>query len=59
MISFQKNVHQFGIEKYEFIEVLRTQPPTFNVEDLLGETKESKYYEQELLQSKMNIIAKS
>ena len=32
-------------------EVLKTQPPTYKIEDINGEIIEGKYYEQELLKS--------
>ena len=35
-------------------EVLKTQPPTYKIEDINGEIIESKYYEQELLKSKFD-----
>ena len=32
-------------------EILKTQPPTYKIEDMNGKIKEGKYYEQELLKS--------
>ena len=36
---------------FEVNEVLKTQPPTYKIEDMNGEIIEGKYYEQELLKS--------
>ena len=38
-------------ELFEINEVLKTQPPTYNIEDMNGEIIGSKYYEQGLLKS--------
>ena len=35
-------------------EVLKTQPPTYKIEDMNGEIIEGKYYEQELLKSEFD-----
>ena len=35
-------------------EVLKTQPPTYKIEDMNGELIEGKYYEQELLKSEFD-----
>ena len=41
-------------ELFKVNEVLKTQPPTYKIEDINGEIKEGKYYEQELLKSKFD-----
>ena len=41
-------------ELFEVNEVLKTQPPTYKIEDINGEIKEAKYYEQELLKSEFD-----
>ena len=41
-------------ELFKVIEVLKTQPPTFKVEDINGEIIECKYYKQELLKSEFD-----
>ena len=41
-------------ELFIFNEVLKTQPPTYKIEDIKGEIIEGKYYEQELLKSEFN-----
>ena len=38
-------------ELFKLNEVLKTQPPTYKIEDMNGEIIEGKYYEQELLKS--------
>ena len=38
-------------ELFRVNEVLKTQPPTYKIEDINGEIIEGKYYEQELLKS--------
>ena len=38
-------------ELFKVNEVLKTQPPTYKIEDMNGEIIEGKYYEQELLKS--------
>ena len=38
-------------ELFRVNEVLKTQPPTYKIEDINGEKIEGKYYEQELLKS--------
>ena len=35
-------------------EVLKTQPPTYKIEDINGELIEDKYYKQELLKSEFD-----
>ena len=35
-------------------EVLKTQPPTYKIEDVNGEIIEGKYYEQEILKSEFD-----
>ena len=35
-------------------EVLKSQPPTYKIEDINGEIIEGKYYEQELLKSEFD-----
>ena len=41
-------------ELFKVNEVLKTQPPTYKIEDINGEIIEGKYYEQELLKSKFD-----
>ena len=41
-------------ELFEVNEILKTQPPTYKVEDMDGEIIEGKYYEQELLKSEFD-----
>ena len=41
-------------ELFKVNEVLKTQPPTYKIEDIIGEIIEGKYYEQELLKSKFD-----
>ena len=38
-------------EMFKVNEILKTQPPTYKIEDMNGEIIEGKYYEQELLKS--------
>ena len=35
-------------------EVLKSQPPTYKIEDINGETIEGKYYEEELIKSEFD-----
>ena len=41
-------------ELFKVNEVLKTQPPTYQIEDINGEIIEGKYYEQELLKSEFD-----
>ena len=41
-------------ELFKVNEVLKTEPPTYKIEDINGEIIEGKYYEQELLKSKFD-----
>ena len=41
-------------ELFKVTEVLKTQPPTYKIEDIIGEIIEGKYYEQELLKSEFD-----
>ena len=41
-------------ELFKVNEVLKTQPPTYEIEDLNEEIKEGKCYEQELLKSEFD-----
>ena len=41
-------------ELFKDNEVLKTQPPTYKIEDINGEIIEGKYYEQELLKSEFD-----
>ena len=41
-------------ELFKVNEVLKTQPPTYKIEDMNGEIIEGKYYEQELLKSEFD-----
>ena len=43
-----------NIELFKVIEVLKTQPPTYKIEDMNGEIIGSKYYEQEILKSEFD-----
>ena len=42
-------------ELFKVNEVLKTQPPTYRLEDIIGEIIYCKYYEQELLKSEFDI----
>ena len=50
------NRELFKVLKFKVlsIEVLKTQPPTYKIEDINGEIIEGKYYEQELLKSEFD-----
>ena len=48
-----------GIENYLVNEVLKTQPPTYRIEDINGEIIEGKYYELELLKSEFDFESKN
>ena len=39
---------------FKVIEVLKTRPPTYKIEDINVEILEGKYYEQELLKSEFD-----
>ena len=41
-------------EFFKVNEILKTQPPTYKIEDIFGEIIEGKYYEQELLKSEFD-----
>ena len=41
-------------ELFKVNEVLKTQPPTYKIEDINDEVIEGKYYEQELLKSEFD-----
>ena len=41
-------------EMFKVNEILKTQPPTYKIEDINGEIVEGKYYEQELLKSEFD-----
>ena len=41
-------------ELFKVNEILKTQPPTYKIEDINGEIIEGKYYEQELLKSEFD-----
>ena len=41
-------------ELFKVIEIIKTQPPTYKIEDMNGEIIEGKYYEQELLKSEFD-----
>ena len=51
----QRNIFSKGYtsnwnrELFKVNEVLKTQPPTYKIADIIGEIIEGKYYEQELL----------
>ena len=42
-------ISNWNRELFKVIEVLKTYPPTYNIEDINGEIIEGKYYEQKLL----------
>ena len=44
----------WNIELFKVNEILKTQPPTYKIEDIKGEIIEGKYYEQELLKSEFD-----
>ena len=44
----------WNIELFKVNEVLKTQPPTYKIEDMDGEIIEGKYYEHELLKSEFD-----
>ena len=46
-------------EVFKVNEVLKTQPPTYKIEDMNGEIIEGKYYEQELLKSEFDFASYS
>ena len=48
------NTSNWNRELFKVNEVLKTQPPTYKIEDINGEIKEGKYYEQELLKSEFD-----
>ena len=41
-------------ELFKVNEILKTQPPTYKIEDMNGEITEGNYYEQELLKSEFD-----
>ena len=41
-------------ELFKVNEILKTQPPTYEIEDMNGEIIEGKYYEQELFKSEVD-----
>ena len=46
-------------ELFKVNEVLKKQPPTYQIENINGEIKEGKYYEQELLKSEFDFESNS
>ena len=54
VISSLRDTLLIGIELFKVNEVLKTQPPTYKIEDINGEIIEGKYYEQELLKSEVD-----
>ena len=52
--------YNWNRELFKVNDVLNTQPPTYKIEDMIGEIIEGKYYEQELLKSSLilNLIIK-
>ena len=54
--DYVRNADKRNRELFKKInEVLKTQPPTYKIEDINGEVIEGKYYEQELLKSEFDI----
>ena len=45
-------------ELFKVNKVLKTQPPTYKIEDINGEIIEVKYYEHELLKSEFDFESK-
>ena len=46
-------------ELFKVNEILKTQPPTYKIEDMNGEIIKGKYYEQELLKSEFDFDSKN
>ena len=44
----------WNIELFKVTGILKTQPPTYEIEDMNGEIIEGKYYEEELLKSQFD-----
>ena len=53
-ISSKGYTSNWNRELFKINEVLKTQPPTYRIEDINGETIEGKYYEHELLKSEFD-----
>ena len=49
-------ISNWNRELFKVNEVLKTQPPTYKIEDINGEIVEGKYYEQELLNPSLILI---
>ena len=54
VISSKGYTSNWNRELFKVNEVLKTQPPTYKIEDINGEIIEGKYYEQELLKSEFD-----
>ena len=54
VISSKGYTSNWNRELLKVNEVLKTQPPTYKIEDINGEIIEGKYYEQELLKSEFD-----
>ena len=53
-IFFKGYTSNWNRELFKINAVLKTQPPTYKIEDINGEIIEGKYYEQELLKSEFD-----
>ena len=53
-ISSKGYTSNWNRELFKVNEVLKTQPPTYKIEDINGEIIKEKYYEQELLKSEFD-----
>ena len=59
--AYKRNIFSKGYtsnwnrELFKVNEVLKTQPPTYKIENMNGEIIEGKYYEQELLKSEFDL----
>ena len=47
-------ISNWNRELFKVNEVLKTQPPTYKIEDINGKITEGKYYDQELLKSEFD-----
>ena len=55
VISFSKGyTSNWNRELFQVNEILKTQPPTYKIEDMNGEIIEGTYYEQELIKSEFD-----
>ena len=53
-IFFKSYTSNWNRELFKVNEVLKTNPPTYKIEDINGEIIEGKYYEQEFLKSEFD-----